>query len=59
MPIGPPALILSVLLETMSAEPRSKMMVARVLAYSYLATPLMSFAVVGALYAAKTAQEWR
>lgn len=29
MPIGPPALILSVLLETVSAEPRSKMMLAR------------------------------
>jgi len=59
MPIGPPALILSVLLEVIGAEPRSKMMVAQVLAYSYLATPLMTFAVVGALHATKTAQESR
>ena len=59
MSIGPPALILSVLLEVICAEPRSKMMVAQVLAYSYLATPLMTFAVVGALYATKTAQESR
>lgn len=56
MPIGPPGMILSILLEAVDAERRMKMMVARVLVYAYMATPLMALAVVGALNVTQAVQ---
>ncbi|KAJ3567533.1 hypothetical protein NP233_g6307 [Leucocoprinus birnbaumii] len=55
MPIGPPGLILGVLLEVTGVEKRSKMMVARVLAYTYMVTPIMTLPIVAALNATKAA----
>ncbi|EKM77880.1 hypothetical protein AGABI1DRAFT_60805 [Agaricus bisporus var. burnettii JB137-S8] len=59
MPIGPPALVLVVLQEVTGVEQRGKMMMARVLAYNYLATPLMAFAIVLALRTTEAALELR
>lgn len=59
MPIGPPAIVLSVLLEVAGAESRAKMLVAKMLAYSYLVTPVIAFAVGGALLATEVAQSKR
>lgn len=57
MPIGPPGMIVSVLLEVTNAETRAKMMVARMLAYNYLVTPLVALAIVCALRATEAAQK--
>jgi hypothetical protein len=59
MPIGPPALVLVVLQEVTGVEARGKMMMARVLAYNYLATPLIAFAIVLALRTTEAALELR
>lgn len=59
MPIGPPGMILSTLLEVSNAERGTKMMVARMLAYAYVVTPVMALAVVGALRATEAAQRLR
>jgi hypothetical protein len=55
MPIGPPAMILSSLVELAGIGKSMKMMVARTLAYSYGVTPIMFLAIVGALRACEMA----
>ncbi|KAF8249229.1 hypothetical protein K440DRAFT_598944 [Wilcoxina mikolae CBS 423.85] len=50
-PIGPPAMILSSLVEVAGVGKTAKMKVARTLTYAYVVTPIMFVAVVGALKA--------
>ncbi|KAF9446971.1 hypothetical protein P691DRAFT_803198 [Macrolepiota fuliginosa MF-IS2] len=59
MPISPPGMILSILLEVAGAERRAKMMVARMLAYTYMVMPVVALVVVGALRATEAAQRSR
>lgn len=55
MPVGPPAMILSALLEVIGAGHTGKLMVARTLAVMYGVTPVFSFAVAGSLKACELA----
>ncbi|KAF9446978.1 hypothetical protein P691DRAFT_672431 [Macrolepiota fuliginosa MF-IS2] len=57
IPIGPPAMILSTLLEVIGVGQRGKFMVARTLAFMYCITPIISLVVVGALKVCEIALE--
>lgn len=57
IPIGPPAMILSTLMEVVNVKQREKLMVARTLAFMYSITPVISFAVVAALKVCEVALE--
>ncbi|OAL48492.1 hypothetical protein IQ07DRAFT_645955 [Pyrenochaeta sp. DS3sAY3a] len=55
MPTGPPAMILVALTDVTGAAESMKMTIAKFLTISYAITPLISFAVVGALKATEAA----
>ncbi|KAF2277036.1 uncharacterized protein EI97DRAFT_375477 [Westerdykella ornata] len=55
MPTGPPAMILVALAEVNGSPEKQKMAIAKFLTVSYAITPLISFAVVGALKACESA----
>ncbi|KAK5124318.1 hypothetical protein LTR85_002021 [Meristemomyces frigidus] len=55
MPTGPPAMILTALADVNGSGEMEKMAIAKFLTLSYAITPLISFAVVGALKASEAA----
>lgn len=55
MPTGPPAMKLVAMAEVNGADEEEKMAVSKILAISYAVTPLICFAVVGALKASQAA----
>lgn len=57
MPTGPPAMILVALTDVTGAAESMKMTVAKFLTISYAITPMICFAVVGALKATEAAIE--
>jgi auxin efflux carrier family protein len=57
MPTGPPAMKLIAMAEVSGADEEGKMAVARVQAIAYVVSPVMSFAIVGALRASRVAME--
>lgn len=59
MPIGPPAMTLSTLVDVINLGPEGKDMMARTLAFMYAVTPVMSFSVVVALRVCEIAMEKR
>ncbi|KAI1466827.1 uncharacterized protein F4812DRAFT_67971 [Daldinia caldariorum] len=56
MPIGPTAMKVLALADISGADQKIRMSVAKFLTLSYIITPIVSFAVVGALEAAKAAK---
>ncbi|CCX33948.1 membrane transport protein-domain-containing protein [Pyronema domesticum] len=58
-PIGPPAMILSSLVEVAGVGQTAKMKVARTLTYAYIITPIIFAAVVGALKACEAVLDKR
>ncbi|KAH9902237.1 auxin efflux carrier [Xylariomycetidae sp. FL2044] len=57
MPIGPTAMKVLALADVSGASEKVRMSIAKFLTLSYIITPLVSFAVVGALEAAKSAEQ--
>ncbi|KAI2784770.1 hypothetical protein F4815DRAFT_135527 [Daldinia loculata] len=57
MPIGPTAMKVLALADISEADQKIRMSIAKFLTLSYIITPIVSFAVVGALEAAKAAKE--
>ncbi|KAI1649796.1 uncharacterized protein F4817DRAFT_363228 [Daldinia loculata] len=57
MPIGPTAMKVLALADISGADQKIRMSIAKFLTLSYIITPIISFAVVGALEAAKAAKE--
>ncbi|KAF3056576.1 putative transporter C5D6.04 [Daldinia childiae] len=57
MPIGPTAMKVLALADISGADQKIRMSIAKFLTVSYIITPIVSFAVVGALEAAKAAKE--
>ncbi|KAI1096250.1 auxin efflux carrier [Rostrohypoxylon terebratum] len=57
MPVGPTAMKVLALADVSGASQRVRMSVAKFLTLSYVVTPIISFAVVGALKAAEAAKE--
>ncbi|KAI0851392.1 membrane transport protein-domain-containing protein [Daldinia vernicosa] len=57
MPIGPTAMKVLALADISGADQKIRMSIAKFLTLSYIITPIVSFAVVGALEAAKAAKE--
>jgi auxin efflux carrier family protein len=55
MPTGPPAMKLVAMAEVNGADQEEKMAISKILAISYAVTPLICFAVVGALKASQAA----
>jgi hypothetical protein len=55
MPTGPPAMILVALTDVTGAAESMKMTIAKFLTISYAITPMICFAVVGALKATEAA----
>ncbi|KAI1164883.1 auxin efflux carrier [Nemania serpens] len=56
MPVGPPAMKNLALADVSGTDQRTRMSIAKFLTLSYMITPLISFAVVGALAAAEAAK---
>jgi len=54
MPTGPPAMKLSALADCEGSEDSEKMLIAKFLTMSYIISPLICFAVVGALKASES-----